>query len=227
MGQQQKLKEQRKLEKTEQEKSRELRSRKTILVIFVALVTLIGGYFSYTLGDRWSGGSSRETSSEENTESKIVALETNKGVIKIKLFGDEAPKTVDNFLKLAGESFYDNIKFHRVIKDFMIQTGDPNSKDDDWSDDGTGGPGYSFEDEINDVKLVRGKVAMANSGPDTNGSQFFIVTAESALWLDGKHTVFGEVIYGMDVVTAIENVSTNENGHPVEDVVIKKVIVEE
>ena len=104
----------------------------------------------------------------------------------------------------------------------MIQTGDPNSKDDDWSDDGTGGPGYSFADEINDYKLVRGRLAMANSGPDTNGSQFFIVTKESTPWLDGKHTVFGEVAVGMDVVDKIDGVQTNENDHPLTDIVIEK-----
>ena len=109
------------------------------------------------------------------------------------------------------------------MKDFMIQGGDPNSKDDDWSDDGRGGPGYAFEDEINQHQLVKGVLAMANAGPNTNGSQFFIVTAEATPWLDGKHTVFGKVIKGMDVVSKIENVAVNENNHPTEDVVVSRV----
>jgi len=163
----------------------------------------------------------------EPSENLVAVLETNFGAIRIKLFGKEAPNTVANFEKLAGEGFYDGIKFHRVIKDFMIQTGDPKSRDDDWSDDGTGGPGYKFDDEINSQKLIRGRVAMANSGPNTNGSQFFIVTAESAPWLDGKHTVFGEVIEGMDMVSKIENLPVNENNHPTKDAVMKKVYIEQ
>lgn len=161
------------------------------------------------------------------TKTKIAVLETNLGTIKFKMFPEAAPKTVENFEKLAQQGFYDGIKFHRVIKDFMIQTGDPNSKDNDWSNDGQGGPGYTFEDEINDYKLIRGRVAMANSGPNTNGSQFFIVTAESTPWLDGKHTVFGEVTEGMDVIDKIEAVKTNENDHPLDDVVMNKAYVEE
>ena len=119
--------------------------------------------------------------------------------------------------------FYNETKFHRVIKDFMIQGGDPLSRDDDWSDDGTGGPGYKFPDEINSFKLVKGCLAMANSGPDTNGSQFFIVTASSTPWLDGKHTNFGYVAEGMEVVDKIEAVETNENAHPVEDVIVESI----
>ncbi|MBI3626832.1 peptidylprolyl isomerase [Candidatus Uhrbacteria bacterium] len=129
-----------------------------------------------------------------------VTLETSKGKIVIKLFPQEAPKTVNNFIQLAQQNFYDGTTFHRVIKDFMIQGGDPNSKDTDWSNDGMGGPGYKFEDEINPHKLVKGALAMANSGPNTNGSQFFIVTASETPWLDGKHTVFGQVTSGLDVV---------------------------
>jgi len=161
---------------------------------------------------------------KENT--KIFALmKTNMGDIKLELFKDDAPNTVDNFVQLAESGFYDGVKFHRVIKDFMIQAGDPNSKDDDWSNDGMGGPGYTFADEINSHKLVRGALAMANAGPNTNGSQFFIVTAESTPWLDGHHTVFGQVAEGLDVVVAIENVPTNkEKGdHPVQDVVINNI----
>lgn len=154
---------------------------------------------------------------------KRAILITNMGEIEVELFTQESPKTASNFFKLAEEGFYDGTKFHRVIKDFMIQGGDPNSKDDDWSDDGQGGPGYKFEDEINDKKLVRGSLAMANSGPDTNGSQFFIVTAKETPHLDGKHTNFGRVVAGMDVVNKIEDIKTNENDHPTEDVVIEKI----
>lgn len=158
-------------------------------------------------------------------ENPVAVMETNFGEIKLELFKNDAPKTVANFIKLVNTDFYDNTKFHRVIKDFMIQGGDPNSKDDDWSDDGRGGPGYAFEDEINSHKIVRGVIAMANAGPDTNGSQFFILTKTSAPWLDGMHTVFGKVIEGMGVVDKIENVKTDKlrGDHPIEDVVIKSI----
>ncbi|OGY62206.1 MAG: peptidylprolyl isomerase [Candidatus Harrisonbacteria bacterium RIFCSPHIGHO2_01_FULL_44_13] len=152
-----------------------------------------------------------------------ATLKTNFGDIKLEFFNADAPKTVENFIKLAQSGFYSGTKFHRVMKDFMIQGGDPNSKDDDWSDDGRGGPGYAFEDEINQHQLVKGVLAMANAGPNTNGSQFFIVTAEATPWLDGKHTVFGKVIEGMDVVSKIENVAVNENNHPTEEVVVLQV----
>ncbi len=152
-----------------------------------------------------------------------VILKTNFGDIKIKLYGEESPLTVNNFLNLAQDGFYDNTKFHRVIKDFMIQGGDPNSKDDDWSNDGMGGPDYKFKDEINNHKLVRGSMAMANSGPNTNGSQFFIVTSEATPWLDGRHTNFGEIVEGMDVVDKIEAVEKNENDHPIKDIVVESI----
>jgi len=156
-------------------------------------------------------------------------LKTNFGDIKVEFYQQDSPQTVMNFVKLAYNKFYDGVKFHRVIKDFMIQTGDPNSKDSDWSDDGRGGPGYTFADEFNQHKLVQGSLAMANSGPDTNGSQFFIVTAPETPWLDGKHTNFGYVVEGLDVVMKIQNVEVQEmfNGvrvdHPVDDVVIESV----
>lgn len=161
----------------------------------------------------------------ENNENVLVVMKTNFGDIELELFASDAPKTVGNFLKLAGSGFYDGVKFHRVIKDFMIQGGDPNSKDDDWSNDGMGGPGYSFDDEINEHKLEKGVLAMANSGPNTNGSQFFIVTAEETPWLDGKHTAFGRVTKGMDVVLDIENVEVdNSKGdHPIKDVIIDSI----
>jgi len=150
-------------------------------------------------------------------------IKTNYGDIKVKFYNQNSPVTVNNFLKLADEKFYDGTKFHRVIKDFMIQGGDPNSKDDDWSNDGTGGPGYTFQDEFNHHPLVKGSLAMANSGPNTNGSQFFIVTADATPWLDGKHTNFGEVVEGMDAVDKIGAVKTNENDHPLEDVTITSI----
>ena len=126
-----------------------------------------------------------------------ATLQTNAGPITVEFFDEDAPKTVENFRKLAGEGFYDGLIFHRVIPDFMVQGGCPQGT-------GTGGPGYTFEDEFNDHKVVRGALAMANAGPNTNGSQFFIVTTGAAPWLDGKHTVFGEVVDGMDVVDTIE-----------------------
>lgn len=152
-----------------------------------------------------------------------VIIKTNFGDIKVELYGKNSPLTVNNFLNLAKKGFYNETKFHRVIKNFMIQGGDPNSRDDDWSDDGQGGPGYKFQDEINDHKLVRGSLAMANSGPNTNGSQFFVITAEATPWLDGKHTNFGYIIEGMEVIEKIEAVETNERDHPVEDVVIEEI----
>ena len=145
-------------------------------------------------------------------------MHTNHGAIELELFDEDAPKTVENFSRLASEGFYDGLGFHRVIKDFMIQGGCPQGT-------GTGGPGYTFEDEINEHKLVRGALAMANAGPDTNGSQFFIVTARECPWLDGKHTVFGEVTEGLDVVDALERVSTDASDRPTEAVGIEKIEV--
>lgn len=163
-----------------------------------------------------------------NMERQIATIKTNKGDIKVELFNDKSPKTVKNFVDLANKDFYDGILFHRVISDFMIQAGDPNTKTDpkNWATHGTGGPGYKFEDEFNDVPLVAGSLAMANAGPNTNGSQFFIVTAASTPWLDGRHTNFGQVVEGMDVVLEIQNVDTNESDHPLKDVVIKDIEIE-
>jgi cyclophilin family peptidyl-prolyl cis-trans isomerase len=145
-----------------------------------------------------------------------ATLHTNHGAIEIELFDDDAPVTVKNFRKLAGDGFYDGVIFHRVIKDFMIQGGDPTGT-------GTGGPGYTFEDEINEHKIVRGALAMANAGPGTNGSQFFIVTTDAAPWLDGKHTVFGQVTSGMDAVDSIEGTETGARDKPVDDALIERV----
>src|SRR3982750_3482739 len=145
-----------------------------------------------------------------------ATLQTNHGAIEIELFDGDAPKTVDNFLKLARDGFYNGVIFHRVIPDFMIQGGDPTGT-------GSGGPGYQFEDEFNDHKVERGALAMANAGPNTNGSQFFIVTADACPWLDGKHTVFGRVTDGMDVVDTISALETDARDRPRADVVIERV----
>ena len=145
-----------------------------------------------------------------------ATLHTNNGPIEIELFEADAPKTVANFTKLAGEGFYDGVIFHRVIPDFMIQGGDPTGT-------GTGGPGYTFDDEANQHKVMRGALAMANSGPNTNGSQFFIVTAEACPWLDGKHTVFGRVTSGMDAVDAISNLPRDARDKPRDDALIDRV----
>jgi cyclophilin family peptidyl-prolyl cis-trans isomerase len=145
-----------------------------------------------------------------------ATLHTNHGPIALELFDQDAPKTVDNFTRLSREGFYDGLTFHRVIPDFMIQGGCPEGT-------GTGGPGYEFEDEINEHRIVRGALAMANRGPDTNGSQFFILTRDEASWLDGKHTVFGRVADGMETVDAIEGVETGANDRPVTPVTIERV----
>ncbi|MGZ6758361.1 MAG: peptidylprolyl isomerase [Gaiellaceae bacterium] len=147
-----------------------------------------------------------------------ATIHTNHGPIQVELFPDDAPKTVANFVKLANDGFYDRIIFHRVIPDFMIQGGDPTGT-------GSGGPGYSFEDEFNDHKVERGALAMANAGPNTNGSQFFIVTADATPWLDGKHTAFGQVTSGQDVVNAIQSVERDGRDRPVEPVTMEKVTV--
>ena len=145
-----------------------------------------------------------------------AVMKTSEGDIVLELFDEDAPKTVSNFKKLASEGFYDGLIFHRVIGDFMIQGGCPQGT-------GTGGPGYTFEDEINQHKVVRGALAMANAGPDTNGSQFFIVTTEAAPWLDGKHTVFGKVTSGMEVVDALEGLPTDGRDRPTEAAIIEKI----
>ena len=149
-----------------------------------------------------------------------LTLHTNAGPIELEMHDADAPKTVENFRKLAADGFYDGLSFHRVIKDFMIQGGCPEGT-------GTGGPGYQFEDEFNQHKIVRGAVAMANAGPNTNGSQFFIVTTTEAPWLDGKHTVFGTVVSGMEVVDAIEGTATGAGDSPAEPQLIERVELSE
>lgn len=190
---------------------------------------------TYYYGNETSSGSLSETpnnstpmqipsqiNQELAKEYSGATIVTNYGNIEVEFY-PESPVTVSNFLTLAQSDFYNGTLFHRVIKDFMIQGGDPNSKDADRSTHGMGGPDYKFGDEFNDHPLVRGSLAMANGGPNTNGSQFFIVTAESTPWLDGKHTNFGHVVSGMDVVDKIENAAVDGNDHPVEDVKIEKV----
>jgi cyclophilin family peptidyl-prolyl cis-trans isomerase len=145
-----------------------------------------------------------------------ATIQTSAGAISVELFDEDAPRTVENFKTLANRGFYDGIIFHRVIPDFMIQGGCPQGT-------GTGGPGYTFEDEFNDHKIVRGTLAMANAGPNTNGSQFFLVTADATPWLDGKHTAFGQVVDGMDTVVAIEGVETGPGDRPVDPPKIESI----
>ena len=162
-----------------------------------------------------------EGSEEEDKMNPNAIIETNKGTMKIELFEDKAPKTVENFVKLAKKGFYDNLTFHRVIKDFMIQGGDPDG-------DGTGGPGYTIEDEFGPglKHSKKGILSMANAGPDTGGSQFFITLVPTP-WLDGKHAIFGQLVDGEDVLDEIGSVDTGANDKPVEDIIMKKVTITE
>jgi cyclophilin family peptidyl-prolyl cis-trans isomerase len=143
-------------------------------------------------------------------------MATSEGPIELELFDADAPRTVENFTKLASDGYYDGLVFHRVIPDFMIQGGCPRG-------DGTGGPGYSFDDEFNQHPIERGYLAMANSGPNTNGSQFFIVTADACPWLDGKHTVFGRITSGQDVADRISLVERDTRDRPLDPVVLESV----
>lgn len=148
-----------------------------------------------------------------------AVMSTSEGDIEFELFDADSPKTVENFTTLAGKGFYDGLVFHRIIPDFMIQGGCPEGT-------GTGGPGYKFEDEFNSHPMEKYALAMANSGPNTNGSQFFIVTADACPWLDGKHTVFGKVVAGMDVVDKIGAVKTDGRDRPIDDILIESVRTE-
>jgi cyclophilin family peptidyl-prolyl cis-trans isomerase len=194
-------------------------------VILLVVITLLIGFA--TKSKPKNDFEVNNNLNQENimNNNQIITLETSLGNIEIELLQDKAPKTVENFLKLAMAGFYENTKFHRVIKGFMIQSGDPYTRGEDTSVYGTGGPGYKFADEKNDEQMVRGVLAMANSGPNTNGSQFFIVTASETPWLTGKHTIFGKVISGMEVVDKIENSKTNENDLPLTPVIISKIII--
>jgi len=190
---------------------------KKIILLVMALGLLAG----CTMGVSKNNNKDKTNNMSENKSYTQAIIKTSMGDITVELFGSDSPKTVENFVKLAGEGFYNETKFHRIIKDFMIQGGDPLTKDDAmkarW---GTGDPGYKFDDEFNSRKLVKGSLAMANSGPNTNGSQFFIVTKESTPWLDGKHTNFGQVTVGMDIVDNIEAVATEGQDRPVDDIII-------
>jgi cyclophilin family peptidyl-prolyl cis-trans isomerase len=224
-------------------------------VIGVVIAALLGGggftSWKYYFSKKIKMNNDKKAEALLNKE--IAVLDTNQGTIKIRLYRTAAPKTVENFVKLANEGFYDGTKFHRVIADFMIQGGDPLSRDEtkinQW---GSGGPGYKFDDEINpwaigvddqtiktlqsqgykydknltSLQNLPGYVAMANSGPSTNGSQFFIITESPQTQLNGKHTVFGRVMMGMDVVKKIAAVKTNTNDRPIDDIVINKVTIE-
>lgn len=222
-----------------------------ISILVVLLMALgVGGYYGWKKYYKKNTPPPAVNSEQESQNNKIAVIETNKGTIKVELYPDVAPKTVDNFVKLVNEGFYNGTKFHRVIADFMIQGGDPTSRDDSQKDNwGTGDPGYKFDDEINpwgidvdssaiqilqnqgytynkdlkSMKNLAGVIAMANSGPNTNGSQFFIITRDPQPQLDGKHTVFGKVIEGMDVVLTIAEVGVDEKNRPLEDVVINKI----
>lgn len=195
---------------------------KWVAIVLALVIFGIGGwfYFNKNVNDNYEGNMD---TTNYTYGSNTVVLKTNLGDIEIELFKDEVPNTVANFVKLSNDGFYNGTKFHRVIKDFMIQGGDPNSKGDDKSVYGFGGPGYKFDDEPYTTKLERGIVAMANSGPNTNGSQFFIITAPETPWLQGKHTAFGRVVGGMDVVDKIENTPVGQNDIPVTPVVIESV----
>ncbi len=204
--------------------------KKLYISLIILAILILGSYFLFA---RDGGEEYVEEKEEEPADNNDVApsnnnmiatMQTNFGEIKIELFSSDAPKTVENFVKLAEDGFYDGTKFHRVIKEFMIQGGDPLTKDDSLKDKwGTGGPGYAFADEIhsNNHNVV-GTISMANAGPDTNGSQFFI-NIDDNNFLDAKHTVFGKVIAGMDVVGSIENVATEGPDRPADDVIIESV----
>ena len=193
-----------------------------IYILLILIILIIGSYFIFFQDrEEESKGNNNVTPPKTNM---VAVMQTNFGEIKLELFSDEAPKTVENFIKLAEDGFYDGIKFHRVIKGFMIQGGDPLSKDDSLKNRwGTGGPGYTFEDEIHsNNRNIKGTIAMANAGPDTNGSQFFINTVDNNN-LDAKHTVFGKVIEGMDIVGQIENTATEGPDRPVDNITIESI----
>ncbi len=230
MGKSQHLKEQRRIERAEQEQAREKRGRlirKIALAVLALILVVAGGFASRAFIHKKSITNSTPMSDAANP---TAVIKTVAGEIEVELYAKDAPKTVENFIKLAKSGFYEGTTFHRVIAGFMIQGGDPNSKDDDLSNDGQGGPGYKFEDEINprslglsdseisdlesegysyqfdlhSHKVDVGSLAMANAGPDTNGSQFFIVTTEAQPHLNGRHTVFGHVLRGLDVANKVK-----------------------
>jgi cyclophilin family peptidyl-prolyl cis-trans isomerase len=202
---------------------KELRTPFFIAIGLVVIALGIWWYFARGAKNVKNGMEARSAQQEAKLWSG-AEIKTNYGRITIKFIAEKAPKTVDNFIKLVEKGFYDGTKFHRVISDFMVQGGDPLSKDDAqkayW---GTGGPGYQFGDEINDEKFARGAVAMANAGPNTNGSQFFIVTAKETPWLQGKHTIFAKVTSGIDVALAISAVDVGDRDIPKFPVIVEKI----
>jgi len=218
-----------KIQNAEKRKKKMKKFWKRFVVGIVVLAILGGGGFygrKYYLSKKVTKTEDKKV--EQNIDNQIAVLETSQGTIKFRLLASAAPKTVENFVKLAKEGFYDGTKFHRVIKDFMIQGGDPLSKDESKIDQwGTGGPGYKFDDEPVAGDYTPGTVAMANSGPNTNGSQFFIMAGD---WSGGKlqknYNIFGAVISGMDVVAKIDAVKTNSSDRPIDDIIINKVTVE-
>ncbi len=243
MGRAEKLKEQRKIEKLRAEIDRGKKIRKSVntglaLIIFAGLgffaskgvLFIKDKYFKKENGGVQVEAKNYKTGERTYSQAPDMQIDTNKtysakfetslGDFEVELFDNDAPKTVNNFVVLAKDGFYDGLTFHRIIDDFMIQGGDPQGT-------GSGGPGYQFEDEINDHKLVKGVLAMANSGEDTNGSQFFIVTKDATDWLDGKHTAFGNVTNGLDVVMNISKAETDSNDKPIQTVTINKITIEE
>ena len=168
-----------------------------------------------------------ESKPEEKSTGQVAVIETDFGNIVIEFFPDKAPGHVENFIKLATDGFYDGTIFHRVIPGFMIQGGDPNTKSDDRSNHGQGGPGYSINAEFNDISHVRGIVSMARSNdPNSAGSQFFIVVSDSK-FLDNQYTVFGRVVEGMDVADKIVNVPRDNFDNPNDRVVIKRISIQD
>ena len=200
-----------------------------LFILLILIILILGSYFLLTRGTGKEIAEKEIVSSTNNIvtspDTKMIAkMQTNFGEIKLELFSSDAPKTVENFIKLVESGFYDGTKFHRVIKGFMIQGGDPLSGDDSLKNKwGTGGPGYAFADEIyvNNHNVV-GTISMANAGPDTNGSQFFINTKDNN-FLDAKHTVFGKVIEGMDIIKKIEEVATEGPDRPIDSVIIESI----
>jgi cyclophilin family peptidyl-prolyl cis-trans isomerase len=201
-------------------------SKKIYILLILIIIIVLAGYFFFKKDDVNEEVQEKKGEPIETIETMIATIKTNKGDIKIELYSEDAPKTVENFVKLSEAGFYNETRFHRVIDGFMLQGGDPLSRDlalkSKW---GTGGPGYTFEDEINKNGNDTGTIAMANAGPNTNGSQFFINTVNNN-YLDLKHTVFGKVIEGMAVVMAIENVETNGLDQPIEDIIIEKITIQ-
>ena len=190
---------------------------RTLVIVGVVILIAVG----FILFNPFNSNSN---SSDNMSDRQIAVIETNFGNIVIQLFPDVAPGHVENFVKLAQDGFYDGTTFHRVIPDFMIQGGDPNSKDEDRSNDGQGGPGFTINAEFSDVPHKRGILSMARAqDPNSAGSQFFIVVKDSN-FLDGQYTVFGEVIEGMDVADKIVNVKRDGNDNPLEKVTMKVTI---